>query len=82
MANRPDHLPLEQHASLPTIDKIINQWCVENPRLPNTDIRAMQNHLPPLQDREARFQQTKYIQHYILQWKTAFLRQFNSHNTV
>lgn len=73
MANRPDHMSLEQHAPLSKIDKTVNQWCTANPRLPNTDIiRAVQNQLPQLQTREARNQQTNYIQRSVLQWKTAF----------
>jgi hypothetical protein len=47
MANSPDHLPLEQPASLPTIEKTVSQWCKVNPGLPSADIiRAVQNQLP------------------------------------
>jgi hypothetical protein len=70
MANRPDHLPLEQPAPRAQIDKIVKLWCTVNPRSPTADIiRAVQNQLPPLHTREARLQQANYIQRSVLEWK-------------
>jgi hypothetical protein len=69
MAQRPNHLSLEQHANITKIDNLVGK---SNPRLSNMEIiRSVQNKLPPLQTEEAHFQQNKHIQRSLLRWKDA-----------